>query len=388
MKKYMLSYLKTFTVVLLTALACACTTFFDKDNTPKPAKLVYFKPEAYPKMLWYTGINSGVRRDYIKLSLAIDGNNIYAVDKTGYVTANSVNYGRSLWGTATPIDATTGGPAAGDGIVVIASRKGKIIALRELDGKPLWSTEVSSEVLAAPAISNHVVLIKTIDGKLSAFSTSDGRLLWNYEQTEPSLILRAASAPQIRGNFAIIGYANGNLAKLTLREGSLLWLQTVALPEGSFAIQRMVDIDADPIIVNNRVYVATFQGKIAALDLATGKPIWSNAVSSYAGIAADDKYIFVSDANSQLWAFDAATGSIAWRQTQLEGRNITGPVVVGNQVMVADGKGYLHWMSKQDGHFVARAHVNRWGIISNPIVQNGIIYVTTKDGHLAAYTLA
>jgi outer membrane protein assembly factor BamB len=85
----------------------------------------------------------------------------------------------------------------------------------------------------------------------------------------------------------VVGFANGNLAKLTLQDGSMLWQQIITIPEGSFAIQRMVDIDADPVVFNNRVYVATYQGKIAALDLTTGKIYWTHDISSFTGLTVD-----------------------------------------------------------------------------------------------------
>src|SRR6185436_18738470 len=99
-------------------------------------------------------------------------------------------------------------------------------------------------------------------------------------------------------------FGNGHLVNLSLSNGSLSWENVVALPTGSFTVQRMVDIDADPIIQHDNIYVATYQGRIACLNTITGQTLWTQDISSFTGIAADEKRLFVSDAKSDLWAFD------------------------------------------------------------------------------------
>ena len=236
-------------------------------------------------------------------------------------------------------------------------------------------------------MGNGIVVAKAIDGKLTAFSEKDGHVLWHYQQTEPALILRAASAPQISHDTLVAGFANGNIAKLSLPSGSLQWQATVAIPEGSFAIQRMVDIDADPILFNNQIFVATYQGRIANIDLTTGKELWTQDLSTYTGMAVDQQQVYVADAKSHLWAFDAVSGKVIWRQDQLQYRNITGPALMANAIVVGDSEGYLHWLSKSDGHLLARTRVTSAAIIAAPVVKNNVLYAVTTNGYLAAFRI-
>jgi outer membrane protein assembly factor BamB len=371
---------------LLSAGLSACNGFFDKDNTPAPASLVTFSPEVKPLNIWYMNAGAGSGKDYLKLVPAASTNAIFVADKNGRVIAVDKVHGKKLWDVSTNYS-VTGGPGAGDGIVVMGSRFGDVVALSQADGRKLWTGKISSEILASPTIANHVVLVKSIDGKVNAYSSADGHVLWTYQQAEPNLILRGSSAPQITNNVAVVGFANGNLAKLSLQNGDVDWQQTIATPEGIFAIQRLVDIDANPYIYGNRVYAATYQGRIMALALSSGENVWTHDISSYTGIAADNSQIYITDAKSHVWAFDPNNGNVNWRQPQLEARNITGPAVMGNYLVVGDAEGYLHWMSKQDGHFVARVKMSSSGIIATPVVDNGVLYVLTKDGHLGTYQL-
>jgi len=375
-----------FFVFMLALSLSACSSLFDKDNTPSPSPLVNFPTEAKTARLWYTSTGAGSNSDYLKLMPAIAGTSIFTASKNGVVAANDRQTGKSLWQTNTGAD-ISGGTATYAGLVYVGTREGDVYALNQSNGKIIWKAASSSEILAPPAASDDIVLVKTIDGRVTAFSNTDGHERWKYQQTEPNLILRGSSAPQIIHGSAIVGFENGDLAKLRLRDGDVQWQKTIADPQGIFAIQRMIDIDADPIVIGNRVYAATYQGRIAALDLSSGNELWNHDISSYSGIAADGNKVYVSDAQSHVWAFNATGGAVSWQQTQLAARTITGPALISRYVVVGDAEGYLHWMSKQDGHFVARTFVNKSGIAATPIVNEDVLYVYSKDGHLAAYTV-
>ena len=265
-------------------------------------------------------------------------------------------------------------------------RRGDVIALQESDGSVRWKVSIPGEILAAPAVSSHSVIVKSVDGYTRALSLQDGHELWSFQQVEPNLILRGSSAPLARYNDVIVGYANGNLAKLNGRDGQLQWMQSIAIPEGIFAIQRMIDIDADPIIYDHRIYAATYQGKISSLSWSTGSVHWSHDISSYTGMIADNNALYISDAKSYVWAFNADSGLVNWRQTELAARVVSGPAVMGNYVIVGDGEGYLHWLSKRDGHFAGRQSVGS-AIYAAPIAENGVLYAITNKGYLVAYRL-
>jgi len=379
--------IKNLLLCVMFFILSACSGFFDKDNTPNPSPLVNFSPEAKIATRYYTKTNSGVGKDYLKLSAAVTDDTIFTADKDGKVTASFKATGKTKW----QVNLRTGisaGVAADENIVVVGTHDGEVIALNSDTGAQIFKVKASSEILAKPAIQHDVVLVKAIDGKISAFDKNDGHLLWAYEQTEPSLILRGASMPATQDHMTVAGFANGNLAKLTIEGGSLQWQTMIAQPQGSFAIERMIDIDADPVISASRVFAATYQGHIVSLDYLTGREIWAHDISSYTGMTVDDEKVYISDAKSAIWAFNRDTGAVSFRQVDLGARNITAPVIIGNYIVVGDGEGFLHWLSREDGHFVARIRMNRSRILATPVVDNGILYVVSTDGHLAAYSLA
>ena len=148
----------------------------------------------------------------------------------------------------------------------------------------------------------------------------------------------------------------------------------------------MIDIDADPIIYNQLIYAATYQGKIAALDGRSGRKRWTHDISSYTGMAADQNAVYVSDAKGHIWSFDAYNGQIHWEQNALDARNITAPVVMGHYIVVGDQSGYLHWVNTANGQLAARESVGS-SISAKPLIKNGILYALTQDGNLSALTI-
>lgn len=377
--------LRTIISCTLSMSIMGCAGLFDKDNTPAPTPLANFTPEIAPRLLWNVKTGSGATRDYLKLAIATSPTTIFVSSKDGGVAAVDKITGHIKWNITTGTTITTG-PGYGDDLVVVGSRKGIVTALSPTTGGVRWTNVVNGTILAQPAINDGIVVIKTADGFVHGLATMNGSEVWSYKELEPNLILHTASKPAFTNGSTIVGFANGDLVKLDTSSGKMDWQRQLAVPQGAFAITRMIDIDADPVIYDGSIYAATYQGKIASLDF-TGRTLWTHDISSYTGMDADYSGVYVSDANSYLWAFGTNNGLVNWRQTQLTWRNISGPAIMGRYIVVGDAQGYLHWLSKRDGHMAARVKLDG-SIFSPPIVENNVLYAYTKNGYLAAYTLA
>lgn len=371
-------------LVICTLFLSGCGALFDSDNAPTPKPLTSFKAEVMPQTVWTANTGNGAGGEHLIMAPVIDGPAIYTASANGNITSVSKLNGQVNWSNDTKLSLTSG-PGAGNGIVVAGSRTGDIIALNANDGSVRWKKHVNSEILANPVVSNDKILIKSIDGLVRAYSI-DGKRAWIVQQTEPNLILRGSSSPAVSYNDAIIGFANGRLIKVHLLDGKMMWSQTIAYPQGAFSIERMIDIDADPVVHAHHVFAATYQGKIASLSWTSGKTLWSHDLSSYTGMAADNNNVYVSDAKSFLWSFNADSGLVNWRLGKLEARHISGPATMDNYIVVGDSEGYLHWVDKKDGHFAGRIKASG-PIVTSPIAQNGVLYALSSNGYLSAYKI-
>lgn len=371
------------TVLMTTLSSCG---FFDKDNTPVPSPLVAFTPSTHPRLLWSAHTRSDAADQSLKLTPAIGLEDIYTSNLNGTVSAINKTTGRLHWQTNTNMGLNTG-PAYGNGVIAVGGRRGELTALRASDGRILWHRTLEGGILATPAITTDRVVVKTINGYVRALAIQDGHELWSFQQVEPALILRGASTPVIHDRSVVVGFASGNLYKLNLHNGEIDWEQMIAQPEGAFAIQRMIDIDANPILHGHHIYAATYQGKIAGVSWADGHLTWTHDLSSYTGMVADNDTIYVTDAYGYVWAFNADNGEVKWRQTKLTARVLTAPTQMDRYVVVADAQGYLHWLNKTDGRFAARVKLGA-PTLATPLVENGRLYIFTSKGTLLAYQLS
>jgi len=360
--------------------------FSTTDETVQPpAPLTQFQQSINVIQLWSRGTGSGTDGQYLKLSPVVANQRVYIVDTDGNLSAMDATNGREIW--SKDIDARiTGGPGYGDKTVLIGTDKGKVMAFDADSGKRLWRASVSSEILSAPQRSGSTVVVRTIDGKLFGLDGDSGRREWVYDRSVPSLTLRGTGAPVISNGTIVAGFDGGRLAALELHTGKLKWEARVAEPKGTSELERMVDIDSAPVIIDGVAYVVSFQGQLAAVEMSSGRLLWSRDVSSYAGFAADKSSIYVTDSDSDVIAYDRYTGSELWKQEKLHNRGVTAPAVIGDYIVVGDKEGYLHWIKKQNGAFAARNRISEDRIIAAPVVAGKILYAYDTDGELGAYT--
>ncbi len=361
-------------------LAAGCAS---KGNLEPPAELVSFESTLAVKRLWSTGLG-GNDDTRVALAPAFDGERLFAAGNGGRVVALSVADGRQIW--TQELEATlSGGPGYGGGLVVVGGADGSVFALEAETGAVRWRRQVSSEVLASPAVSGQIVLVRSADERVYALDATDGGELWVHQQTMPSLVLRGSAGFAIANGIAVTGYDNGRVNALQIRDGQLVWETPVVTPTGRTEIERMVDVNATPRIIGRDVYAVSFQGRVVALALETGRVLWSQDISSSAGLAADGTLVYVTDADSEVRAFDRLNGTRRWHQAALRARSLTAPVVVGDAVAVGDFDGWVHLLSRTSGELVARVRAGSGAIHTAPVVLGPWLLVQTAGGTLTAF---
>ena len=378
-------------IALLAILAlpgCSAVTglFGDDENVPEPAKLEDFRPAVKVKTLWSRRATSGGGDRHVELHPVVAGGRVFAAGHDGDVAAYDPFDGKRLWEVDTGVP-VSGGPGAGSGLVVVGSSAGDVVALDIADGAVAWRARVSSEVLSAPAVGERVAVVRTVDGKLFGLDTANGERSWVYDRTVPVLTLRGTSAPVIAGDVVVAGFDSGHLVAVSLADGQLLWESHVTAPTGRTELERLADLDADPVVSDGVVYVVTFQGRVAAFDLGTGQPLWERDLSSHAGIGIGRRLVYVTDEQGHVWAFDRGNGSSLWRQDGLERRQVTRPVEFGDYVVVADFQGYVHWLGTGDGRFAARVRTGGSAVRAPAVAGETAVYVLGESGRLTALTL-
>ena len=372
-------------ILMLTACSGKVPDWLISDDLVlPPAELIDFEAEFEPEVVWSKDVGAGAKNEYSELRALLQNGNLIAIDQNGEVNSYDGLTGQLNWQIELEVPVVAG-PGGGEGLILVGTQEGEVIALNENNGEFIWRIRLTSEVLTPPRAALGVVIARTSDGRMSGLSVSDGEELWNYQRSVPLLSLRGAGPPALIDDKAIVGYANGKLVALSISDGKVIWEQSVAVSRGRTEIDRLVDIDSELVIKGNRVYAVAYHGNLAALDVGTGRLLWKREMSSRAGIdVAENEAVYVSDENNYVWAIQDGSGNGLWRQTELLRRNITAPVIVGEYVIVGDLDGYIHWISREDGRFVARMRLSNDAIRSKPVIGDDLVYISSIDGTVAA----
>ncbi|QJE01265.1 outer membrane protein assembly factor BamB [Massilia forsythiae] len=367
------------------ALMTGCSTisslnpFASKPKGNLPAPLVELKASMAVRTAWKLEV--GKSNNY-PLTPALAGNTVVAAGGDGTLVRVDAASGRQLWRVKAGSDLTAGVGTDGETIVV-GGAKGVLMAF-DMDGKPLWKAQLSSEILSAPAVGQGVVVARSIDNRIVGYDVKTGQKKWTVQRTSPPLTLRLAPGMVVHDKDVIIAQPGGKLMSLILATGAPRWEIEVGVAKGATELERVTDIGGYPVVYEGDVCAVTYQGRVGCFDLATGSPRWTRDISSEAGVAVDQRFVFVPDDKGAVSAYNRDGGTSAWKNDKLSYRRLSTPVSYGRTVAVGDYQGYVHFLSREDGAFLARAATDGSAISSTPLVAGSNLIFQTQNGTVTA----
>ncbi|MGE5623349.1 MAG: PQQ-binding-like beta-propeller repeat protein, partial [Bacillota bacterium] len=148
----------------------------------------------------------------------------------------------------------------------------------------------------------------------------------------------------------------GRLLALNLANGGPRWEAAVGDPRGTTELERVADVSGSPVLVGREVCAVAYQGRIACFDAMTGAARWARELSSDVGLSIDERFVYAADDHGNVTAFSRESGAGAWRNSKLANRDLSTPVAFDEKVAVGDAQGYIHFLSREDGSFLARVN--------------------------------
>ncbi|AZR22843.1 outer membrane protein assembly factor BamB [Xanthomonas vasicola] len=405
MMKQVDMYKRVALIAVMGLSLAGCSTvkgwFAGKDAAAKkaqePAELVKFEPSVKVEKIWSTGVGKGEGHIGVRQRPAVADGKVYAAAITGGVQALDLQTGKRVWEYKPKKEERndrkfkqrlSGGPGVGEGLVVIGSLSGDVIALNQADGTEKWRAKVPNEVIAAPAIAQNLVLVRSNDGRVTAFDAATGERRWFHAEEGPTLSVRG-NAPIVTGpGVVFVGNDSGTLSALALQDGRPLWEQAIGVPEGRTELERMSDVDGAPVLDGTTLYATSFKNETLALEGPSGRPLWTRDHGGAGGVGVSSAVVVVSDNAGSVWGLDKSSGAAMWSQAALARRSLTGVAIQGDYAVVGDYKGYLHWLKLSDGALAARARAGRHTLLAQPQVVDGILLLQNTDGDLTAFRLA
>ncbi len=359
-----------------------------KDNAEPPRELSEdFVSKIKLSVQWKESIGDGYGEQNINLVPAVTEAGVFVADHKGLIQSRNRLTGEKRWEIQTELPFSAG-PVLSKDKIILGTGDAEIAAYAVADGALLWKSTVSSAILALPSVAGGVVVVRCNDGRITGLDEKTGAILWSHERTAPALAVRSKGGPAIVGDLVIDGFGGGKLTALRLKNGQPEWESLVALARGRSEVDRLLDINAVPVVKGDTIYVSGYQGGVAAVSLKDGEVQWrQEKFYTHTGLTGNRRSLFMSDASSDVWRLDMRDGGDLWKQAELHQRRLTAPVPVKDKLVVGDFQGHVHVLSQDDGSLLARVELDDTPIEVAPVVYDDVVYVYTSGGKLAALSV-
>jgi outer membrane protein assembly factor BamB len=364
---------------------CGTISRWFSDSKAKPAELTDFKATLPVRTLWTARVGAGEK--FFFAPAVVDNRFAYVAAADGAVEKIDLANGRQVWRINAGQRLSAGVGSDGQ-LVVVVGDEGEVIAF-DTDGKQRWKSPIVSEIVTPPAVGGGFVVVRSSDSRFYGLDAETGARRWAFQRQPQSLVLRVAPRMVISNDMLYAGLPAGRLVALSLSNGTLRWDSAVATPKGATELERVTDIVGAPVLTKGNVCAIAYQGRVACFDAIGGTNLWGRDLSSGTGVEFDERFAFAADEKSVLNAISSTNGATVWHNDKLLHRGLSAPASVGRAVVVGDFEGILHWMSREDGSFIARTKTDGSPPSSQPVAFSSgstpAVLVQTREGSLFAF---
>ncbi|KAF7276590.1 hypothetical protein GWI33_010052, partial [Rhynchophorus ferrugineus] len=325
------------------------------------------------KEVFATSVASSPKHDPLRYQLDRFDGVFYSVSPKGQIEAFDGK--KKLW-EQRPSKDITAGITVDQGVAVVGSRQGKLFALDAKTGQSLWQQQLSGSVLTPSLIHQNRVISISNDGTVYANDIATGQLIWTFDVPNPALSVRGYAAPVLLDDRTVaIATANAYVYAVDVITGIPSWQRRVAVSEGRGDIQRLIDVDGAPVVMDHYMVTVSYQGQVTVVDLNSQQVVWSEKASSLNSPAVDTANVYVANSDGRLVAYDLQNGQKLWENDQLLHRGLSNPVIINNLLVVGDYDGVLHLINPSNGEITGRAKTR--GDVRTLRVEDNLLYVST-----------
>ena len=369
---------KKLLIIFISFFIISCQS--DTKDEETPSELRDLKSTISIEKIWSKKVLSDFPMG--KIDIVFNQENIFLFSEEGDVSALNLS-GKEVW-TNTFDEQISSGLGYGFKSLFFATENGKIVSIDAESGNKFWESNVGGEVLSSPSTNGVIVAVQTSNGKITALDFNDGSFEWEYQSTVSPLSLRGTSKPVFDKGFIFVGFGNGNLAKIESRSGVVQWEVPVTVSQGVSEIERMIDIDADPVIARNGLaYVVSYQGDLSAIDIDQGRTLWRNPTSSTKNVIHTKNITYIIDASDIIKSYDGINGNILWILEDLKLRQLSSPKKYKNYLISGDYEGYLHLIDLNTGLIEGRTRPSRQAV-KEIFVHKDILFSLDDSGKISA----
>lgn len=370
-----------FALTILTIALMGCSSNKVKVEKIKPNPLPKIEQTRSLAPVFTQSVSAGEDGDVLRAGVTTANGVIFTVDPKGEVAAYQGK--QRVWEKRISKQGLSSGISAGNGLVVVGNKKGALFAIDQSTGDVKWQAQLTGAILAPSLLQTDRVITVANDGTVFAHDVATGKQVWTYNLPSEQLSLRHQAAPiSLDSRTVLIAASNAYVYAIDSITGIPRMQRRVAISDGRSDIQRLINL-GEPTIAGQFLVTTSYQGQLTVMDLAAQQVIWSNPISSIQRPEVYANQVIVTEQDGKVAAFEITTGQKVWENDQLLNRQLSNPVMLGQDLVVGDLDGVLHVLNPQSGQIVGRSKTS--GEVSSLRVIDNQLFVSTRKGALSVW---
>ncbi|MBI4547445.1 MAG: PQQ-like beta-propeller repeat protein [Ignavibacteriae bacterium] len=264
--------------------------------------------------------------------------------------------------------------AASDGYLFVGNLQGEVHAIEISTGKKIGVHDFGSSIVGTPIIENNTLFVALTNEKenLVGYNLLTGRVVWR------AVVGNVESSPLMIGDRLYVTTLQGKLICVNKHTGETIWTYKIPVQ------QRPTIIRSSPSSDGNIILFGCDDGHLYAVDGNDGTFRWSaktgGSIVSSPSIRA--RKVVVGSLDEILYAFDVDNGNLVWKQA-LGAKIYASPAINEKHVYIGTSAQTFYCISLETGNVIWKFSTKSV-INAPPLISGDIVYVGSLDKNLYA----
>jgi len=309
--------------------------------------------------------------------------------RDGWVHVYALESGSEVRRFPLGIASDSGALGLANGLVILGDIQGHLIAVDPAEGEVVWQKSLTAAFTTPPLPLGDDFLVQTGDNELYRFS-SKGEKRWSYTGSKNTLSLYFGAEPLIADDTVYAVLNNGDAVALKAYTGDLIWKRATTLSSIATILTDLKAPLAKPVFmpelylageqVSNALLVPIFQGEIVVLSAADGSQSFDVPLSLKSSPILMGEQMFMADTMGFLHLYNKEKGNRVWSK-KISSNPLMGPVTFDGSLWLTDNQGSVFRVS-MDGDIESMKQL-QGGIARLPIVTDKGLIIRTDRGVMA-----
>lgn len=226
----------------------------------------------------------------------------------------------------------------------LGSYKGEVMALSAADGELIWrDTAIHGGIVGGPVLDGDVLLFGTTENRLYALNKADGTTAKGWPAGGFNTGAPVWASPVVSDGIAYIATMRGEVRAIRMADRTDAWPEPFTIPGAIVSLRLLGD---------SRLFVAGLNRSVNILDTATGKavtPMFQASDWVWNTPAFHDGVAYFGDFGGKVYALDITTGKTLWTSSSPTNKVRSGPLVIGDVLVVVDRDPVVHFLDLKNG---------------------------------------